>query len=182
MIPFLFAATVAAAATGSSWDGEWGIDPSRSDDPTTLIEGAYTGPSTTTGRAARPYSPDGGQVDVEAAKRKLLYRLISVLGRSGRLSLASEEASVRLGWGDGDPLELVPGRKWTRVKPEDGDKYKIRVQQIDERFVVERRIVGATITETLMSPDDQDEIVVVVGITGNELGSGLEFRRVYRRL
>jgi hypothetical protein len=172
------------------WAGEWGVDPSRSDDPTKVIEQAYVGP-TVSSQAASQYSPDGqGDVaDVDAAKRKLLYKLMSVLGRSGRMSLADEtDGAVRLGWGDGDPLRLEPGAKWTKVVSEDGDKYKIRVREEPDWLMVERKVSGAVITETFVAPnasqpsEEAGDLVVVVSIVGSELDSGIEFRRVYRSL
>lgn len=173
-------APLAAAAT-PWWSGEWGLDPSRSDEPSTLIERAYVGP-TATARDARAYSPDGGQVDLDDARRKLLYRLIGALGLSGRLSLGADGEAVTLGWGEGEPVHLTPGRKWTRVTPEEGERYRIRIQQDEDWLVVERKLTGATITETLLSPKESGELVIVVSIAGSELDTGLEFRRVYRAL
>lgn len=182
----LLALTSAGAAESAWWAGEWGVDPSRSDDATQVIERAYVGPSVSSG-AAQPFSPDGqGDVDHDAAKRKLLYRLMGVLGQSGRLSLADgADGAIRLGWGDGEPLRLEPGRRWTRVVDPEGDKYKIRVREDQGWLTVERKVAGALVTETLVAPNDPagaGELVVVVSIAGSELESGIEFRRVYRPL
>ncbi|MEZ4235317.1 MAG: hypothetical protein R3F59_03990 [Myxococcota bacterium] len=175
-----------AAWADAGWAGEWGVDPSRSDDATAVIEKAYVGPAASTASARSRFSPDGGgqdanTVDVDAAKRKLLYRLMSVLGRSGRLSLGEADGSVELGWGEGDErMTLAEGRKWTRVVSEDGDRYKIRVFAEPDYLSVERKIAGAVVTETFV-PDDGD-LVAVVTVVGSELEAGIEFRRVYRKL
>jgi hypothetical protein len=179
----LLATLAPAAAAESWWAGEWGVDPSRSDEATQAIERAYIGPTLTAG-PAQPFSPDGGgDVDVDASKRKLLYKLMAVLGRSGRLSLAEEpDGAVRLGYGDSDALRLELGNKWTRVADQDGDKYKIRVRAEDDWLMMERKVSGTVVTETVVAPKEPGELVVVVTVVGSELDSGIEFRRVYRRL
>jgi hypothetical protein len=169
------------ASAASPWAGEWGLDPSRSDEPTQMIERAYSGP-VLTGRGASRYSPDGGQVDHEAERGKVLYEALGLLGVSGRLSLSpGSEGHVALGWGDGQVIELEPGRRWTKVTPEQGERYRIRVSDLGEQLLIERRAKLTEISETLI-PSGQGDLVAVVRVDGNTLDSGIEFRRVYRRL
>lgn len=169
-------------AFASGWIGEWGIDPSQSDEPSTLISGAYTGPVVSASAASR-YSPDGGAVDHEAERNKVLYEALDLLGVSGRLSLArGSDGLVSLGWGDGTVLSISPGRRWTRVIPkDDSDRYRIRVTDLGEQLFVERRGKLTAISETLI-PQTEGDLVSVVRVDGSTLDAGVEFRRVYRRL
>lgn len=177
-------ASAAQAATLPWWSGEWGVDPSQSDDPTHAIERAYVGP-TVTGQAAEKYSPDGGgQTDTEQDRKKVLYEMIAILGVSGRMSLApcpDDTSAISLGWGDGEKLTIVPGGKWVKVSDVDR-KYRIRVFDEGDQLTVERKFVGAVVTETLVAQKTADELVVVVRIDGASLDPGVEFRRVYRSL
>jgi hypothetical protein len=174
-------ALTSQATAASPWVGEWGLDPSRSDEPSQMIERAYSGPALSNQGAGR-YSPDGGEVDHEAERGKVLYEALALLGASGRLSLApGAEGRVALGWGDGQVLELESGRRWTKVTSDDGDRYRIRVVDLGEQLLVERRAKLTEISETLI-PSDQGDLVAVVRVDGNTLESGVEFRRVYRRL
>lgn len=163
------------------WAGIWGLDPSRSDDPTMAIQRAYVAPMLTGGDAAQ-LSPDGGEVDHEAERTKLLYETLGLLGVSGRLALAPEgDGAIGLEWGGGEHLALVPG-KWTKVAPEEGQKYRIRVTDLGDQLIVERRLKTTILTETLLTPEEKGELVVVVRIDGSALDPGVEFRRVYRQL
>ena len=60
------------------WAGVWGLDPSRSDDPTVAIQRAYV-PPLVQGNAAGEMSPDGGAVDHEAQRTQLLYETLGLL-------------------------------------------------------------------------------------------------------
>lgn len=168
------------------WAGVWGLDPSRSDDPTQAIERAYVTPMLQ-GGAASAMSPDGGQVDNEAERTKLLYETLGLLGVSGRLSLApADEEHLSLEWGGGETLTLTEG-KWTRVAPEgDASRYRIRYHDLGDQLIVERRLKTTILTETLIAPHGGDqppgELVVVVRLDGSSLDPGVEFRRVYRQL
>lgn len=170
----------AAWAAEPWWGGEWGLDPSQSDDPSIAIERAYVAPAPVPG--ADKYSPDGGQTDVEEDRRKLLYETLAILGVSGRMSLARDGEAVVVGWGDGDSVHLSPSGKWAKVVDADGRKYRIRVFEEPELLVVERKVSGTLVTETLVPPKDVGELVVVVRIDGAQLDPGVEFRRVYRAL
>ena len=169
------------------WAGVWGLDPSRSDDPSLAIERAYVAPMLQGGAAAE-MSPDGGQVDQEAERTKLLYETLGLLGVSGRLSLApADEGHLALEWGGGERLTLTEG-KWTKVVPEDdGGRYRIRFHDLGDQLIVERRLKTTILTETLLAPpgvvdERPHELVVVVRIDGSSLDPGVEFRRVYRQL
>jgi hypothetical protein len=176
---------VMGLAQAAWWSGDWGIDPSASDDPTTALERAVaTTPSAVTGGAARAYAPDGGQstVDDEERRTEALYETLAFLGRSGRLSFLEAPEGVSLAFGGSDAVVLVPGRKWSKVVGEDG-KYKLRLFDLGDRLVVERRYGSTVLNETWMAPkDDPDAAVVVVRVTGGQIGQGVEFRRVYRKL
>jgi hypothetical protein len=166
------------------WAGIWGLDPSRSDDPTVAIERAYVAPMLTGGEASQ-MSPDGGAVDNEAERTKLVYETLAMLGVSGRLSLTpAADGAIGLEWGGGEPLALVPG-KWTKVVPEEGDRYRIRVTDFGDQLVVERRSKTTILTETLLEPkgvEHANELVAVVRIDGSSIDPGVEFRRIYRHL
>jgi hypothetical protein len=164
------------------WAGVWGLDPSLSDDPTVAIQRAYVPPMLSGGEASQ-MSPDGGDVDHEVERTRLLYETLGLLGVSGRLSLApGADGAIALEWGGGEELALVPG-KWTKVVPEDGERYRIRVHELGDQLVVERRLKTTILTETLIQPgEEKRELVVVVRIDGSALDPGVEFRRVYRQL
>lgn len=177
----MFLATLLPVAEARDWAGEWGIDPSRSDEPSSVISGAYTGPELTGGPGASRFSPDGGAIDHEAERAKILYEALDMLGVSGRLSLShAAEGSISVGWGDGTVLVLPSSRRWTKVG-EGPDRYRIRALDLGEQLFVERRAKLAAVSETLI-PQDGDDLVCVVRIDGATLQTGVEFRRVYRKL
>ncbi|MEQ1572149.1 MAG: hypothetical protein ABMA64_41360 [Myxococcota bacterium] len=181
------AADPAADAPAAWWRGAWGLDPSRSDDPTELVQRVALAPAADGGGAGSQYAPDGGQSNAEESAQDAIYQTLSLLGRSGRVAFDPVDATtVAIDFGDG--ASLVRGSKWTKVIPETGDRYRLRIGVDDEVLVVERRFKAMVLLESWLPPaPDADEAaarsrVVVVQIDGPTLREPVEFRRIYRRL
>ena len=177
---------VAWAADGW-WVGEWGMDPSRSDDGVKAVQDAFVAPTVATTPAGSPssLSPDQGSTDdPDEQRQKALRDALGLLGKSGRCVFsAAGDASLEADWGDG--VVTVPfGNKWTKVTTPQGDRYRVRAWSTPEMLVVERRFKTNELTESWVPPSDADtrDRVVVVRIVGPSLPEGVEFRRVYRRL
>lgn len=174
-------ATASAADLGG-FAGTWGLDPSRSDDPSEAIATALVRPAVT-GAAAAGYSPDGqgdAPSDPEEHNAKLVREVMSLLAVSGTIGLASADGGVSVTWGGEDALVLAPGDGWSKLKRDDAT-WKVRVRQVGDRLSIERRVKSTAIVETLIPPEHQ-ELVVVVRVDGSGLDPGVEFRRVYRAL
>ncbi|MEQ1504654.1 MAG: hypothetical protein ABMB14_20610 [Myxococcota bacterium] len=186
VVPGILMVWAAATASASAWwTGDWGLDPSASDDPTQAIQQAYVGTAVSGASEASKLSPDGGEVDVEANRTKLLYQVLGLLGVSGRITLVEEgDDAVSLAWSGVAPMHLPVGNKWTKVArvDEDHEGYRIRVREDGDRLIVERRLNATTLTETLLSQPNPGELVVVVRVDGSALDPGVEFRRVYRSM
>ncbi len=174
-------ASLATASDLSPWVGSWGLDPSQSDDALQRVQMAVRAPILDAS-GARQLSPDGsGQVDQEDHQRRVVGSVMRLLGHSGIVEWAEGSKSdvVRLTLGGDPPQELSDGRKWTKVKTDEG-RYRVRVQ-LGERLVLQRRADNLTVTETFLDPSDDGSVAVVVRLEGSGLQE-IEFRRVYRPL
>jgi hypothetical protein len=174
-----------ALAADAWWVGAWGLDPSKSDDPSALVDRAIVArPASSGSTTTRGLAPDGGEEnDAEEAMRKARFDAMAILARSGRLSLGPTADGLVLDWGDG-PV-AVHGTKWTKARDADGDPYRVRVGIDDEVLVVQRRFKSTTLTESWLPPEadaDPRTRVVVVVIAGPTLVEDVEFRRIYRKL
>jgi hypothetical protein len=171
--------SLALADDASPWAGEWGLDPSQSDDPYEAIGRAIQEPLLT-GGAASQYAPDGGSDSREDDQRRLVDSTTAMLGLSGRIGLQPRpEEGLTLTFGGEDPVDLQLGRKWTKIKTDDGT-LRLRAEA-DGHLVLQRRLKAALLTETFLAPDASDTMVAVVRVDGSGI-EGLEFRRVYRAL
>jgi hypothetical protein len=176
---------VAEAADLSLFSGDWGVDPTRSDDPTDALSGVIVG--TTMGTEAQAYSPDGGKSGSEdegdATRDRLLADVYSLLGASGRIGLRpadAETVDVALSGEESVRLELNGG--WARIERSDGETCRIRARDAGDKLVLERRLRSTRLFETLVPPDTEGLLVAVVRIEGSVIDHGIEFRRVYRGL
>jgi hypothetical protein len=183
MMTWLCAAALAADAW---WVGQWGLDPSRSDDGAKAVEDAFVAPVAPPPGAGSPtgMSPDQGQSDSEDQRQKALSDAMGLLGRSGRCVLAPVgEDALSIDFGDG-ATTVALGNHWTKVQPASGDRYRIRAWLRPDVLIVERRYKTNTLTESWLPPTDPEsrDRAVVVQLQGPSLTNGVEFRRVYRRL
>lgn len=180
MIVLLCAAASAADLAGFA--GTWGLDPSRSDDPSEAIAAALVRPAASAG-AASAYSPDGNgdaSDDPAEQREKLVREVLGLLAVSGTIGLAPTDGGVTLTFGGEDTLVLSPGDGWSKLK-RDGGTWKVRVREQGDRLAIERRYKSTAVVETLIPPEDR-ELVVVVRVDGSGIDPGVEFRRVYRAL
>lgn len=180
MIGWLCLVGLASAGELSGWLGAWGLDPSQSDDPQYALARSVRAPLLSSA-GARQMAPDKGQSDLEAARERVLGEMTRMLLRSGRLDLAEgPDGQLLVGFGGAPAVSVAVDRGWTRVKEEDG-LVKIRAWRSGDRLSVERRLKTTSLTETLLAPDDPEQLYVVVRIAGSGV-EGFEFRRVYRAL
>lgn len=177
----LLATAFAADGPAGAWYGTWSLDPVRSDDPRPLVEQAVRGPLLNA-TGARQMAPDGGTgIDPDEQRRVMLNSVLGLLARSGQFTLGepSSEQDVTLTYAGDTPIGLVLGRKWVRTRSTRG---VVRVRaRLKDQLVVERREKTVRVTETLLPPDDDGLLAVVVRVDGSGIHP-LEFRRIYRNL
>jgi len=174
--------TVAQAADVSVFAGDWGIDPTKSDDPTAAVAGVAVG--TSMGADARQFSPDGGEEqEGDETKDRLLADVYALLGASGRMAIRAENATtVDLALSGEEAVRLEVDGGWERIQRSDGETCRIRLHETGDKLILERRLRSTRVFETMVPPDADGVLVVVVRVDGSVVEHGIEFRRVYRAL
>lgn len=170
-----------AADTPEPWFGTWSLDPIKSDDPRALVDQAVRG-SLLNGGGARNLAPDGGSgVDPDEQKRSIANSVLALLARSGQFTLSKppNEQDLTLTYAGDAPVGLLLGRKWTKLRSNRGTM-KVRAQ-LSDQLILQRRERTIRITETLLEPDSEGMLAVVVRVDGSGI-TPMEFRRVYRNL
>ncbi|MBX2799545.1 MAG: hypothetical protein KTR31_17850 [Myxococcales bacterium] len=180
MIVWMWVSLAWATEGLDPWVGAWGLDPVKSDDPVQTLRMAIRAPTVGSGAAGR-LAPDGGQSDRQDAQARLVKTALSMLGRSGRVEFRRDEAGAMVvEFGGESPITLSPGRKWTKVRQDDG-MLRIRAELGPDYLLVERRIKSMVLVETFLLPKEEDLTYAVVLVDGSGM-DGVEFRRVYRAL
>lgn len=175
--------TAVALAGDLPWAGDWGLDPTQSDKGPEQIEAIVLGRvGVGTGQqAAASMSPDptSGQDLQRDDKRRMVDSLKHLMSRSGQIVLADAEEGVTVTYSGEEPVTLTFGRKWAKV--DWGDR-RVRMRAWKGRsLTIERRIGGASVTETFLPSTEPEEVAVVVRIEGSGVQQQ-EFRRIYRLL
>lgn len=165
--------------------GLWGLDPSKSDDPTEAFALATQVAPDVRATAAARYAPDGGvaaaEDEQEQSPKRALDDAYTLLGASGGLQVATVEEGVTVTWTGTAPVTVPLTRRYVKVKG--GERpWRVRAWMDGDHLVVERRMRSTSVAETLLPPERADELVVVVWVEGSSLGHPVEFRRVYRAL
>jgi hypothetical protein len=173
---------VAEAADVSAFAGDWAIDPTRSDDPTAAVTGVVVG--TTMGTDARAYAPDGGEEpEGNETRDRLLADVYALLGASGRMTIRPENATtVDLALSGEESVRLEVDGGWERFERSDGETCRIRVRETGDKLILERRLRSTRVFETMVPPEADGLLVVVVRVDGSVVEHSIEFRRVYRAL
>ncbi len=169
----------AALAADLPWSGDWALDPTQSDEGPRVIEQLVQRAPTSAGGLAASYSPDpaSGQQTRIDDRQRLVDALTHLLSRSGRIEIDSVTDGVEVTWAGEEPVSLLFGKKWTKVKWGDS-KVRIRANR-GSSLVLERRVAGASMVETFLPITEAGEAAVVVRIDGAGVDAR-EFRRVYR--
>lgn len=162
------------------WAGAWGLDPSESDDPLALVEADFRAP---TMPSASRLAPDNAVDASEDAYARARDATLRALNRSGRVEFEPAGELVNVRFDQSEISALTLDGHWAKASDESG-RYKVRLWDEGVRLTVERRYRGLVLRETWLAPasPESDELAVVVALNGATMGSGVEFRRVYRRL
>ncbi len=182
MILWLAAAS-ALAVDLAAFAGDWGVDPSRSDDAAAAVLGAPPG-ATISGGQAEGLSPDQqgeGQEGEDAARDRMVADVLLLLSGSGSLVLRPEGDAIELALAGDAPVRLEPGGAWARVDCGQA-RCRMRLRDEDDRLVLERRMKATHLEETLLPPAEDGTMVAVVHIESTVAARPIEFRRVYRSL